>query len=312
MNFNWKLKFALIALVIAVMLVVTGGKDAFNFMKDPIQLKTSDQVKNLKNGDHVTFDITMVYDCIISQTTTTTKNGVTQSSKESARYYVIPFLDIDEAGYETVGALLTIKVNSEYFSKFQKAGEDFWNYWEDYTLPTPSTVIYSVDGIIKDMSSEEQKYASDYVKTGNMKNIYVNTPSKSASFIMLGVGGVALLLGALFIVLFVLGKKKEQARLEEMRANNPTYYQAPAGVTFNNNVNDPNGHNPYVFDPNTDPRFNGMAQGNPVAPNNQYNAQPMNGNFNEVAPTNGQYSAPADNSGNFNEIPNNDPFNNQQ
>ena len=315
MNFSWKLKFALIALVVAVMLVVMGGKDAFSFMKDPITVKTADDVRKLKDGDHVQLDMTMSYGCLIKEITTTTKNGVKQSEKESSRYYLIPYLGLDESGYEVVDYLLTVKLPSEQFTQAEKAVDAFDEFWEDINLPVPSTTLVSVDGIVTNMKDEEKKYVDDYMKGASKKYmdyIYVRTPSKSVSFIMLGVGGGALLLGALFIVLFVLGKKKEQARLEEMRANNPTYYQAPAGVTFNNNVNDPTAQNPYAFDPSTDPRFNGMAQGNPVAPNNQYNAQPMNGNFNEVAPTNGQYGAPADNSGNFNEIPNNDPFNNQQ
>lgn len=315
MNFNWKLKFALIALVVAVMLVVMGGKDAFSFMKDPITVKTADDVRNLKDGDHVQLDITMSYGCLIKEITTTTKNGVKQSEKESSRYYLIPYLGLDEYGYEVVDYLLTVKLPSEQFTQAEKAVTAFDEFWEDINLPVPSTTLISVDGIVTNMKDEEKSYVDDYMKSASRKYmdyIYVRTPSKSASFIMLGVGGGALLLGALFIVLFILGLKKDKERLEEMRANNPTYYQAPAGVTFNNNVNDPYTQNPYAFDPNTDPRFNGIAQGNPVAPNNQYNAQPMNGNFNEVAPTNGQYGASADNSGNFNEIPDNDPFNNQQ
>ncbi|MBP5178344.1 MAG: hypothetical protein J6066_02100 [Lachnospiraceae bacterium] len=311
---NWKLKFGLIALVMAVVLVVM-GKDAFNFMKDPIIVKNADDVKKLKAGDHVQFDMTMSYGCLIKEITTTTKYGVKQSEKESSRYYLIPYLGLDDEGYEVVDYLLTVKLPSKDFSKAESAVKAFDDFWDDITLPVPTTPFLSIDGIVTNMKDEEKKYVDDYMKSASKKYmdyIYVSTPSKSASFIMLAIGGGALLLGALFVVLFILGLKKDKERLEEMRANNPTYYQAPAGITFNNNVNDPYTQNPYAFDPNTDPRFNGMAQGNPVAPNNQYNAQPMNGNFNEVAPTNGQYGASADNSGNFNEIPNNDPFNNQQ
>lgn len=314
-KFNWKLEFGIIALVVAVVLVLAGGKDAFSFMKDPIIVKNADDAKKLKSGDHVQFDITMSYGCLIKEITTTTKYGVKQSEKESSRYYLIPYLGLDESGYEVVDYLLTVKLASKDFTQAEKAVDAFDKFWGDYTLPVPTTALLSVDGIVTNMKDEERKYVDDYMNGSTKKYmdyIYVRTPGKTASFTMLIAGGGALLLGALFIVLFILGLKMDKKRLEEMRANNPTYYQAPAGVTFNNNVNDPNGHNPYVFDPNTDPRFNGMAQGNPVAPNNQYNAQPMNGNFNEVSPTNGQYGASADNSGNFNEIPNNDPFNNQQ
>lgn len=304
MEMNWKLKYGLVALALGIIMLVMSLPKAISFLGDPVKIDTVEKAKNLKPGDHVTIDITMSDGYYMTYL---------EDNKEVARYYIATFLNLDN--FTDYG--LTVRVNKQYYSNMEdakKACDQFFEDWyDDPSTPLPSKVFLQIDGVIEEFANDKEKeYAKDYVDSGYLDYVYVVPNSKNSTFIFVIIGGVITAVGILLIVLFFLGRKKDKARLEEMRANNPTYYQAPAGVTFNNNVNDPNGHNPYVFDPNTDPRFNGMAQGNPVAPNNQYNAQHMNGNFNEVAPTNGQYSAPADNSGNFNEIPNNDPFNNQQ
>ena len=62
---NWKIKYGIVSVVLAFVMIFIGGKDAFTFMKDPISVKSPVDVSNLKAGDHVQFDITMIYDCII-------------------------------------------------------------------------------------------------------------------------------------------------------------------------------------------------------------------------------------------------------
>jgi hypothetical protein len=311
MIMNWKLKFGLVAVCIAVIFFAINASNFFGFLKTPIEVKTIADAKSLKDGDHVTLDVTACYGYLISETTTTTKNGKVESTKESSRYYLIPYMDPTE---DYVEYCLTVKINSKDFSKMESATTAFEDYWEDYNASFPSTSFLKVDGLVTNMKDEEKKYATDYVNGGYMEYIYLATPEKKTIFLMVVLSGVFLAFGVLFLVLFVLGKKKEEAKLAEFRASNPGYYHAPAGVNFDNNMAP---QNPYAFDPNTDPRFNGMASGNPVGQANsvqgqygntqgQYNAQPQNfGNFNEVQP-----SIPSDNSGNFNEVNFNNDFNN--
>ena len=311
---NWKLKYGLVAVVISIVMIFLGGADAFSFMKDPIQVKTGDDVRNLKDGQHVQFDITMCYGCLISEITTTTKNGTKTSEKETSRYYLIPYLtNTDKPGYEEFDYFLTVKLNSDNFSKAEQAMTAFEQFWENIDLPIPSTSFITVDGIVTKMKDEEKSYVDKFNGSGQkyVDYIYVKTPDKTTAFVILAIGGVFLLAGILFLVFFFLGLKKDKARQAEFKAANPNYYQAPAGVSFNNDANGAP-TNPYAFDPSKDPRFTGVASGNPTGTTGQYGAQPQNENFNEVLPTQSQYVSELNNSGNFNEVPNNDQFNNQQ
>lgn len=265
---NWKIKYGLVLLVVSVVILFISAADAFKFMKDPITVTSISDVKKLKDGDHVNLDITMIADCLISETHTTTdrSTGKVKESKETNRYYLVPFVEFDNELNLDVW-YLTVKIKSKDFTKAESAwdaGDAFIDGLYEGEINLPKNTILSIDGIVKDMNKEEKSYTNDYV--GYLDLIYVDTPDKKAAFILMAIGFVCLAVGALFIVLFILGKKKENASLAELQATNPNYYQAPSGVTFNNDNNAP-APNPYAFDPSTDPRFNGQALGNPVASN---------------------------------------------
>ncbi len=307
MKINWKLQYGLIAIVVAIVIFVMSAGDAINFLKTPIKLETSDQVRALKAGDHVTFDIKMTFDCLISETQTTTKNGKVQDSKESARYYVIPFIEITESEVKEYD--LTVKINAEDFDKVESGYDAFEKLYTEGVMPTE--VIMSVDGLVKDMNDEEKKYvSSDY--DAYMDKIYVNNQKKSTALITAGLGILFLLVGGILIVFFFLGRKKDKERLEELRTANPGYYEAPQNVSFNNSAA-PQGA---AFNLNNAPQNvtfnNGAAQ--PQADslfNNAAQAPTQSGNFNEVSTSSNpqQYIDAAGNSTQFNEVSNN---NNQQ
>ena len=300
MRLNWKIEYGLVAIVLSIVVLVMSAGDAIGFMKTPIKLETPDQVRSLKEGDHVTFDVKMVCDCLISQTTTTTKNGKVESSKESARYYVIPFVDfttIDE--YD-----LTVKVPSDLFDKAEAGYKAFEALYYDGKQPTE--VLFTVDGLIKAMNDEEKKYVSSEYDN-YMAKIYVNDSKKSSSLIMAGLGLLFLVVGIVLIILFILSKKKEKERLAELQASNPNYYQAPQNVSFNN------GAAPFVpgaagaaFQAPTQDAGNFNEQAPAQIPGNNFS-----GNFNEVAPSSNpdQYVDSTGNSTQFNEVSND---NNQQ
>ena len=91
-HMNWRLFLGLAFVTVGIIFVVIAAPNALSYLKEPIEVTSRQEVETLMPGDHVTFDIKMAYDCVISQITTKTRSGVMTSRGETARYYLIPFL----------------------------------------------------------------------------------------------------------------------------------------------------------------------------------------------------------------------------
>ena len=142
---DWKIKYGLVGIVLGVVIIFL-SLDAIYFLKEPI-IVNSENVKNLKAGDHVKLDVSISMGAAISETTTETKNGKTVSSKESSRYYLMPYLD--EYGY--ISYMITAKVRSDDFSLLEKAYDVFANWWDNPTTELPSEKIITLEGIVKNI-----------------------------------------------------------------------------------------------------------------------------------------------------------------
>ena len=248
---------------------------AISFMGDPIKVDTVAEAMTLKPGDHVLIDITMVDCCYMVYS---------EDNKETARYYIAMFFDTDLL----VDYGLTVRVGRDYYSQMEeaiKACDDFFNaFVVDMSTPLPTKSYLTIDGVVEEFKADKEKeYAKEYVTAGYMDYIYVVPNTKSASFIIIAIAGVFVLVGAVLIILFFIGRKKDKERLEEIRSSNPGYYETPNDVSFNNSSYT-GSQNTYGFDPSTDPRFNGRAQGNPGSSNNYQYSTAQNDvmNFNEV------------------------------
>ena len=86
-----KTRFFFLFLIMGAVLTFLGVKDMIILSKDPIYLMEEDP-DDLKSGDHVILDVTAVFPAAISVTETTKTMGVTTSSRESKRFYTIPYL----------------------------------------------------------------------------------------------------------------------------------------------------------------------------------------------------------------------------
>ncbi|MCR5726165.1 MAG: hypothetical protein K6G24_01765 [Lachnospiraceae bacterium] len=304
MNINWKLKYGIIAFILGVVCVCIALPKAISFMGDAIKVDSVEKAKNLKDGDHVIVDITMSDGYYMTYT---------EDNKEVARYYVALFWD--PVNY--VDYALTVRVGKDYYSNMDEAMKAAENYFkalnEDLNTPMPTKVCLSIDGVIDEFSNEdEKKYAKQYVNQGYMDYIYVVPNGKSTTVIGLIFGGVFAVVGLVLVLFFFLGRKKDKERLEELRATNPGYYEAPQNVSFNNSAA-PQGA---AFNLNNAPQNvtfnNGAAQPQADALfNNAAQAPAESGNFNEVSTSSNpqQYIDAAGNSTQFNEVSNN---NNQQ
>lgn len=262
---NWKLKYGLVGIILGIVLLCISISDAVSFLKTPIKIDSAEKITNLKNGDHVTLDIKMTIGALVKEISTTTKYGKEVDSKESSRYYAIPFLENGDI------YAVNVKIGSADFAKMESGEEQFWNYIEG-KIDEPSSVILSIEGIVKKMNDDEKKYTQEakdtltmyYFPGLYMDMLYINTVSKAVSFGITGLGIVFILVSVLFLVLFFKDKKKEKAMIEEIRANNAGYYQTPENVSFNNDIaNDPRFAgvvNRMNQQPGTNPQFNQYGQ----------------------------------------------------
>jgi len=216
---------SIVFLIFGIIIFFVEIGDAFKVLKSPIQLETIEQAKNLKSGDVVNLDITMVRGDIMRETTTYSKYGQEVSSKESARYYIIPFLDLKNIDEWYV----TVKLESkDDFRKAEKAMDALENYIK--TKEEPTEVIFSFYGVVKDMNDEEKKYIPIGLSTA-MDAIYVKQLNKTSTLVLTGVSILAIALSIGYIVYYIKDNKKEKARLEEeKKINNPDNYQAPQNI----------------------------------------------------------------------------------
>ena len=274
MNFDWKLKYGFIGLVIGVVLIFFAS-DFFSYLKDPITI-TADNVQSLKEGDHVKMDVRVSLGASITVTTTETKYG-NSKSKESNRYYMVPFFNLDF--YPE--SLLTVKVVSDDFNSWEKITDDFWDFYEGKDVAFERVI--PIEGIVKKMGDEELKYAKEAViyYFGSEKGVfwaplYVNFNNYSSSLGILILACVFIVVSGLLLGLGIRKTIKEKKERAEARELNAGYYAAPTDVTFNNDQ--------------VDPRFANLVN-NPMAHQNM--------NFNEVSPSDSNQNTLS-----FNDVPN--------
>lgn len=220
---NWRIKYGSFILIIAIVALSLVVGDIFKILQSPIKLETVEQAKNLKSGDTVNLDITMIVGDMISETTTLSRHGQKISSSESARYYVVPIYDFKKSDQWFV----TIKLESGEFDKADKGIAAFENFSKTNEIPTE--VLFSIYGVVKDMSDEERKYVpSELDDVMNM--IYISKLSKAKTLIVSAIAIVLFITGIVLIVLYLKDKKMGKVKLEKTKINNPDYYQAPQNI----------------------------------------------------------------------------------
>ena len=279
-SISWKVKYGFVAIVIGIIMLIMSVPKFISFMSDPIKVDSPQKARSLKSGDHVTIDINMADGYYMTYT---------EDGKETARYYIAYFYDMALDDDNNVIAFdeygLTVRVGKNYYTNMDNATNAldtfFANLETDITTPAPTQVYLTIDGVIEEFSkSDEKKYAKEFVDYGYIDYVYVVPNAKSSTNIIMIIGFVFVGVGILLFVLYFIGKKKDDARLAELQASNPGYYQAPGDVTFDNNQ--------------VDPRFARLAGSNSL--NN--NVPTGNMNFNEVSSDQGN-----SNTISFNDVP---------
>ncbi|MCR5800831.1 MAG: hypothetical protein K6G57_00685 [Lachnospiraceae bacterium] len=239
-----KLKVALASLVLGIVLLASGLPDLIPMLKAPIDASVTEPTA-LRKGDHVMMEVNVCYDYLITETTTTEKNGKVQSTKESSRYYAVPVFAVDDQG-AYINHLVVVKAPSKDFAAFDKAIERFDEWWDDETgeVAYPEEILVTVDGVLKNMSDKERGFVKQYFDDPDFESYcpaYVLYPKSKGTLIGLtAVGAAILIFGIAYSVVGIGASKKEKAAKAQRAAQAAAtgYYNAPQDATFNN---DPNG-----------------------------------------------------------------------
>ena len=192
---------------------------------------------NLKPGDHICFDVTLVWDQIGSEVTTRKTYGVTTSETESNRYYLIPFCQDEDEDYIYPTPFLLAKIPSRYNAALdsQISKSDAW--WEsdaDFSEVPKSTIHLEgrLSKIPKDIrvQLEECTFSGESLMNNTLPVMYETTLSLSAARGLSLAGIVCLAITGVIVVLMFKGKSAQGADYGMPKMQGTGYVPKEAGA----------------------------------------------------------------------------------
>ena len=193
---------------------------------------------NLKPGDHICFDVTLVWDQIGSEVTTRKTYGVTTSETESNRYYLIPFCQDEDEDYIYPTPFLLAKIPSRYNAALdsQISKSDAW--WEsdaDFSEVPKSTIHLEgrLSKIPKDIrvQLEECTFSGESLMNNTLPVMYETTLSLSAARGLSLAGIVCLAITGVIVVLMFKGKSAQGADYGMPKMQGTGYVPKEAGAS---------------------------------------------------------------------------------
>ncbi len=219
---KWLYKIIFILAVLGIAATVIGAKDTINMNKEPIDMATVDW-STLKKGDHVTYTVEAVWDCLYTETTTETTYGITTDEYESARAYVIPDLYYNsQAGYYEPQHFICVKLyHQDECAIFETILNETNEWYFDETGRTPlGRTTYQLEGVIVAMDREEKDLMAEYLleylvyeeKDLNeiMCPFVIEKRNESALKTMLYIGIALDIVSVLLIALAIFSARKEK------------------------------------------------------------------------------------------------------
>ncbi len=129
---------------------------------------------NIKVGDHVCLDVTLVWDQIGSQVSQSKTFGVTTSERETGRYYLIPFCQDTDDGYIYPTPYLMTKIPSQYNTLLDSQIEKTATWWEsDGEFSEVPTCSLHLDGRIKKLPNDIRKQLANNLDPGESIEDYM-------------------------------------------------------------------------------------------------------------------------------------------
>ncbi len=151
-----KMPAVIIMFIAAVALLVYFGPDFITWVKGPVKFEdlSKDEIKD----QYVTMTFELTFGTYATETTTTTRNGVKVSERESMQYHAVligglePYMYTDKM-FEYIG----LAIPSKYFTTVKTIDRNSDKFFEDYDLRHLSTNM-QVTGKIFPMDDEMLRY----------------------------------------------------------------------------------------------------------------------------------------------------------
>ncbi|MBR6257900.1 MAG: hypothetical protein IKR23_11020 [Lachnospiraceae bacterium] len=255
MKMKWRIILAIG--VIGIALVVGALPDWLCLQKAPKDITNlwDYDYRQIKKDDHVCLDVSLVWDQIGTQIEESKTFGVTTSSKETGRYYLIPFCQDVEGGLVYPTPYLMMRLPAQYNSAMDNQISQTESWWEtegDFEdLPISSIHL---DGRIEKIPNDMRKQLEATLSPGErledymLPVLFVPIINPGASKVM-SIIGILLVMADLVIIFLVL---KGAAGSNPMPAygapRTPDYgggASTTAGAAFSGNQAAPSGTVPF-------------------------------------------------------------------
>lgn len=218
-----RLKTTLIVLGVALIAMFCVGMPEMVKLVTPARDFYELTPDDLEKDVHVTADIDFTMGAFVTNTKTTTKNGVKVSETETSREYAVPFFGVDADNYIYIDGVMGVDVPTKDFDAAERLADASWAWWEDATgtIPYPTNYIH-VDGIARSMDDDEIRlFEQALVDCGYTKEEakylvvpYIiemkNTKSVIIKEIACLIGGVLLVFAG--VALFIAGARKRKVQ----------------------------------------------------------------------------------------------------
>lgn len=209
---NTKLRLMIVLGILGLVLTYMGGSDWIVLSKPAKDITELWEVDyhDLKAGDHVCFDVNLVWDQIGSETTTNKTYGVTTSERESARYYLLPFCRDKDDEFIYPSPFLMVKLGGQYndLMSEQISKTDEWWYGNGDLADIPTTSIH-IDGKLVKMPNDIRKQIKATLDAGEdiedyMIPVIFQKISAPGAVKGMTIVGIVLIMAFLVILFFVI------------------------------------------------------------------------------------------------------------
>ena len=210
MKLKWRIILAIG--VIGIALIAGALPDWMCLQKSPKDITNlwDYDYRQIKKEDHVCLDVTLVWDQIGTQTEEHRTFGVTTSSRETGRYYLLPFCQDVESGMVYPTPYLIMRLPAQYNTAMDaqiSKTETWWETSEDFE-DFPVSSIH-LDGRIEKLPNDMRKQLEASLSPGErledymLPVLFVPIINPGASKVM-SIIGILLVMADLVIIFLVL------------------------------------------------------------------------------------------------------------